>query len=93
MDAFATSHFTGNPAAVCFLEDETTQLLHSKGLQAIAAELNQPATCFVNTMQQDQKFNTASRFAVRWFTPVAELPLCGHGTLAAAAAIFQGDMK
>ncbi|KAL3145764.1 hypothetical protein ABBQ38_015144 [Trebouxia sp. C0009 RCD-2024] len=91
VDAFATAQFTGNPAAVCLLDAETTQALHSQDLQAIAAELNQPATCFVYTMQQDQEFSTASRFAVRWFTPVTELPLCGHGTLAAAAAIFQGN--
>lgn len=65
VDAFTTQHFTGNPAAVCFLEAETAQTLNSKGMQAIAAEMNQPATCFVNTIQQDQKFETAHTFSVR----------------------------
>ena len=93
MDAFATTHFTGNPAAVCFLKAELAENLSSKALQAIAAEMNQPATCFVSTIQHDQGFHRADFFALKWFSPVTELPLCGHGTLATAAAIFQGDSE
>lgn len=70
LDAFTREPFRGNPAAVCCLEkplDERTML-------AIAAENNLPATAFVAPAGAD--------FALRWFTPAAELELCGHATLA-----------
>lgn len=70
LDAFTREPFRGNPAAVCRLErplDERTML-------AIAAENNLPATAFVAPDGAD--------FTLRWFSPVAELELCGHATLA-----------
>jgi PhzF family phenazine biosynthesis protein len=62
--------FGGNPAAVCRIDaplDERTML-------AIGAENNLPATAFVVPDGTD--------FALRWFSPVTELELCGHATLA-----------
>ena len=90
MDAFATERFTGNSAAVCLLPAGVAQTLGSQGLQAIAAELNQPATCFVSLLKPADTFAHAEAFALKWFSPSTELPLCGHGTLATAAVLFQG---
>lgn len=90
VDAFAKEAFTGNPAAVCFLQAGMPQKLQAHGLQSIAEELNQPATCFVSVIAQEDDFSSSNSFALKWFSPSQELPLCGHGTLAAAAALIQG---
>ena len=37
----------------------------------------------------EDPFRSGSRFRLRWFTPTTEVPLCGHATLAAAAALFK----
>lgn len=76
VDAFTGSLFSGNPAAVCLLND----WLEDKKLQSIAAENNLAETAFV--IQQDDFFE------IRWFTPTLEVDLCGHATLAAAYVIF-----
>jgi PhzF family phenazine biosynthesis protein len=76
VDAFAEGPFSGNPAAVVKLEE----WLPEATLQAIAAENNLPATAFFR--------HEATGCAIRWFTPTVELPLCGHGTLAAAHVIL-----
>lgn len=76
VDAFAERVFQGNPAAVCplafWLEDGV--------LQSIAMENNLSETAFF--------VPTENGFHIRWFTPVAEVDLCGHATLAAAYVIF-----
>ena len=76
VDAFAEGPFSGNPAAVVPLEEWVPEAT----LRAIAAENNLPATAFFR--------RDASSCAIRWFTPTVELPLCGHGTLAAAHVIL-----
>jgi PhzF family phenazine biosynthesis protein len=77
LDAFTTRRFAGNPAAVvpmaAFLADDV--------LQAIAAENNLSETAFVVRDGDD--------YRLRWFTPLVEVPLCGHGTLAAAAVVME----
>jgi len=77
VDAFATRRFEGNPAAVLpmdrFPEDAT--------LQAIAAENNLAETAFLVA--------DAGDYRLRWFTPVVEVPLCGHATLASAAVVME----
>ena len=77
VDAFADKLFFGNPAAVVILEQEIDQQL----MQSIAAENNLSETAFVNINQ--------SPINIRWFTPVAEVRLCGHATLAAARVLFE----
>jgi len=72
VDAFTSEVFSGNPAAVCLLET----WIDDKRLQAIAAENNLSETAFL--VQTDNGFD------LRWFTPVTEVALCGHGTLASA---------
>ena len=77
IDAFTKVAFRGNPAAVCPLErwlDEAT-------MQAIAAENNLSETAFFVPQGED--------FAIRWFTPVAEIDLAGHPTLATAYVILE----
>jgi len=56
-------------------------------MRRIAAEMNLSETAFLSPI--DGNFDTASRFRLRWFTPLVEVPLCGHATLASAAVLFQ----
>jgi PhzF family phenazine biosynthesis protein len=76
VDAFTDRVFAGNPAAIVVLDS----WLPDATLQAIAAENNLPATAFLH--------HEGAHCALRWFTPTVELPLCGHGTLAAAHVIL-----
>ena len=76
IDAFAGRVFGGNPAAVCPLEE----WLDDATMQAIALENNLSETAFF--IQADD------HFGLRWFTPVKEVDLCGHATLATAHLLF-----
>jgi predicted PhzF superfamily epimerase YddE/YHI9 len=76
IDAFTSKLFSGNPAAVCPLES----WLDDKTLLNLAAENNLSETAF---FVEEEK-----GFRLRWFTPEAEIDLCGHATLAAAYVIF-----
>lgn len=77
VDAFADAPFRGNPAAVCLLDGPRG----ADWMQALAAELSLPATVFVEEQ--------GDAFGLRWFSPAAELALCGHGTLAAAHVLWE----
>lgn len=77
VDAFATRVFEGNPAAVVPLE----QWLDDELMQNIAQENNLSETVFFVQNKQG--------FEIRWFTPVEEVALCGHATLAAAHVLYQ----
>ena len=79
VDAFADGPFTGNPAAVCLNE----RWLADETMQAIAAENNLSETAFLVPEGED--------WGLRWFTPKAEVDLCGHATLAAAAVLFDDE--
>lgn len=76
VDAFASKVFSGNPAAVCILE----RWIDDNILQAIAAENNLSETAFL--------VEGGDGFDLRWFTPVTEVALCGHATLASAFVLF-----
>ncbi len=76
VDAFTSELFSGNPAAVCLLDD----WLDDSRLQAVAAENNLSETAFL--LKCDKGFD------IRWFTPTTEVALCGHATLASAFVIF-----
>ncbi|KAK7355802.1 hypothetical protein VNO80_15064 [Phaseolus coccineus] len=92
VDAFTELPFKGNPAAVCFLEEEEERNHH--WLQAVAAEFNISQTCFLTRIAESDhpldSLNGSSnpRFRLRWFTPITEVKLCGHATLAAAHILF-----
>lgn len=77
VDAFASKVFEGNPAAVCPLDE----WLPDELLQKIAEENNLSETAFFVA--------SAEGIKLRWFTPKAEVDLCGHATLAAAHVLFQ----
>jgi PhzF family phenazine biosynthesis protein len=77
VDAFTAKPFTGNPAAVCLLEKEA----EADWMQSVAGEMNLSETAFV--VPRDDGFG------LRWFTPVSEVDLCGHATLASAHVIWE----
>jgi PhzF family phenazine biosynthesis protein len=76
VDAFAMHHFAGNPAAVCVLPDWIAEDL----MQKIAMENNLAETAFIVRDGDD--------YQIRWFTPVTEVDLCGHATLASAYVVL-----
>ena len=80
VDAFAPTAFSGNPAAVVFEWGECRE----KGwMLKVASENNQSETAFVRPLQKEGEV-----YAITWFTPTKEVELCGHATLAAAAALY-----
>jgi len=78
LDAFTEKPFAGNPAAVCPLDE----WLPDETMQAIAAENNLSETAFFVA-------NGAGGYDLRWFTPAAEVDLCGHATLATGALLLE----
>ncbi|MEJ2464258.1 MAG: PhzF family phenazine biosynthesis protein, partial [Candidatus Thiodiazotropha sp.] len=76
VDAFAAKPFEGNPAAVCPLGS----WLSDSVMQQIAMENNLSETAFFVPVD--------TGFHIRWFTPVREVDLCGHATLASAHVLF-----
>ncbi len=83
VDAFTSQPFHGNPAAVCLL----AEALPDETMQAIAAEMNLSETAFVQPLE-GAPWPKARRFSLRWFTPLTEVDLCGHATLATAAVLL-----
>jgi PhzF family phenazine biosynthesis protein len=82
VDAFADRPLTGNPAAVMPLE----RWLDDALMQAIAAENNLSETAFTVPSESGE-----ADYDLRWFTPAAEVELCGHATLAAGHVLIHGD--
>lgn len=76
VDAFSAKRFAGNPAAVVPL----AEWLPDATLLAIAAENNLAETAYLVPHGAD--------YAIRWFTPAAEVPLCGHATLASGWVVL-----
>lgn len=70
VDAFTDQPFRGNPAAVCILDGPADDAW----MRCVAAEMNLAATAFCHPDDD--------LWAIRWFSPTAELELCGHATLA-----------
>lgn len=77
VNAFAEQPFSGNPAAVCL----PGVFPEPRLMQAIAAQNNLSETAFV--------VRDGKGWQIRWFTPTAEVDLCGHATLAAAAVVLR----
>jgi PhzF family phenazine biosynthesis protein len=77
VDAFADAPFRGNPAAVCFPPADASDAW----LQAVAAEMNLSETAFL--------WPEGDAWRLRWMTPLVEVDLCGHATLASAHVLFQ----
>lgn len=80
VDAFSSLPFAGNPAAVCLLDETIPDAL----MQKIAIEMNLSETAFVLPEGEDHR--------LRWFTPVAEVDICGHATLASAFVLWEQNI-
>ncbi len=79
VDAFTDQPFAGNPAAVCWTEAGRDDAWK----QAVAAEMNLSETAFVSPRAAGDGFD------LQWFTPAAEVELCGHATLASAHVLWE----
>lgn len=75
-DAFAEEVFKGNPAGVCITDGE----ISSELMQKIAFENNLSETAFI--------VKRGGNYDLRWFTPLFEIDLCGHATLASAFIVM-----
>jgi PhzF family phenazine biosynthesis protein len=80
VDAFADQPFTGNPAAVVFLMGPQSDAW----MQAFAGEMNLSETAFF--------MRKGEAYQLRWFTPLCEVDLCGHATLATAHVIWETQL-
>jgi PhzF family phenazine biosynthesis protein len=79
VDAFTGKPFGGNPAAVCLLEESRDEVW----MQNVAREMNLSETAFLQRSEDG--------FNLRWFTPAAEVELCGHATLASAHTLWETE--
>jgi PhzF family phenazine biosynthesis protein len=77
VDAFTSQPFAGNPAAVCLLSEPASPAW----MLAVAAEMKHSETAFLIPNQPG--------FGLRWFTPLKEVRLCGHATLASAHVLWE----
>jgi PhzF family phenazine biosynthesis protein len=79
VDSFTSEQFKGNPAGVCFPEQEISEgcMLH------VANELGLSETAFLKQVGE------TDTYAIRYFSPKMEIPLCGHATLASAKVLFK----
>jgi predicted PhzF superfamily epimerase YddE/YHI9 len=99
-NAFASEKVLGNPAGVILLEprDETKYDKNAgfpygifppaSNLQEIATKLDLPMIAFAVPLNPPNDSPDAPHYAVRWFNPVNEAPLCGHATLALSQHLF-----
>ena len=77
VDAFTHRPYRGNPAAVCILAAPQTD----RWKQDVAREMNLSETAYLERAENG--------FRLRWFTPTAEVDLCGHATLASAHVLWE----
>ncbi|MBI5687878.1 MAG: PhzF family phenazine biosynthesis protein [Verrucomicrobia bacterium] len=77
VDAFTAGAFAGNPAAVCILDEPADE----SWMQLVAREMNLSETAFLHPIE--------GGYSLRWFTPMVEVELCGHATLASAHTLWE----
>jgi PhzF family phenazine biosynthesis protein len=77
VDAFTNRLFEGNPAAVCVLDAPRDD----EWMKLVASEMNLSETAFLHAIE--------GGYSLRWFTPVVEVKLCGHATLASAFTLWE----
>lgn len=76
IDAFTDTAFSGNPAAVCLLDESKPD----SWMQSVAAEMNLSETAFL--------LPAGDAWSLRWMTPTVEVDLCGHATIASAHLLY-----
>src|SRR5688572_14776570 len=79
VDAFTDRPFKGNPAGVCIVEQD----IDDKKMLSIANELGFSETAYI------KKHPIEDKYAIRYFSPKKEIPLCGHATLASSKVLFE----
>ena len=79
VDSFTDQPFKGNPAGVCILKSK----LSDSEMLSIAKELGLSETAFIGELNENNEY------PIRFFSPVMEIPLCGHATLAASKVLFE----
>ncbi len=77
VDAFTAQPFKGNPAAVCILDSPR----EDEWMRQVAREMNLSETAFL--------IKAGDIYHLRWFTPLVEVDLCGHATLASAHILWE----
>lgn len=82
VDAFTDQPFAGNPAGVFVVND----FPNTHVMQSISAELNWSQTAFVMHLGTHNDYD---HYAIRWFSPRDEAPICGHATLASAHILWE----
>ena len=83
--AFTLDPAGGNPAGIVL--DATG--LADEAMQRIAAEVGYSETAFLRPLPEAEP--GARAFAARYFSPLAEVPFCGHATIAGAVALAEHD--
>jgi PhzF family phenazine biosynthesis protein len=78
VDSFTDKPFEGNPAGVCILKQD----LPEETMLSIAKEFGLSETAFIKKI-------SFKKYNIRFFSPVMEIPLCGHATLAASKVLFE----
>jgi PhzF family phenazine biosynthesis protein len=91
VDAFTSKPFAGNSASVIVMDRK--DMLSTETMQLIAREFNLSETAFIaaipNTKENEEV--KALTYSLRWFTPSAEVKICGHATLASARTLFANN--
>src|ERR1700735_3555858 len=77
VDAFTSTPFAGNPAAVCVLPSAADE----NWMRDVAREMNLSETAFLHPEN--------GGYRLRWLTPAIEVDLCGHATLASAHVLWE----
>lgn len=77
VDAFTSTPFAGNPAAVCVLPGAADE----QWMRDVAREMNLSETAFLHPENDG--------YRLRWLTPAVEVDLCGHATLARAHVLWE----
>ena len=90
--------FGGNPAGVCLLSHcHSWSDVDASWMQSVALEMNQAETAFLIRSTPPTTTSTSStatvRYLLRWFTPAAEVDLCGHATLASSYLLFTTQVE
>ena len=83
VDSFTDKPYKGNPAGVCVLNQKITD----EQMLSIAKELGFSETAFITLIDKPNKYS------IRYFSPVMEIPLCGHATLASSKVLFEINPK
>jgi PhzF family phenazine biosynthesis protein len=91
VDAFTDARFAGNPAAVSVLPPGKVD---EDWMQKVAREMNLSETAFLRVRESKdpsgrRRADGAKSFDLRWFTPIVEVDLCGHATLASAHVLWE----